>query len=154
MMYFSTPCLTMNPSAPAIPALPLQAEDRRFAELFKKLVPFGGVLSSDALRHMHVARHSGPMLGHALLRRELVEVKWRQRLWLPVFQFQVTTWEPLPDVSRVVAEFFPVLQGFDLGEWFLTPNAWLRNRRPLEVIREEPEAVLRAAQADRFLFTF
>jgi hypothetical protein len=144
----------MNPSTPSVPALPLQVEDRRFAELFKKLVPFGGMLSGDALRYMHRASQSGLMLGHALLRCDLIEVQWRHSLWLPVFQFQVTTWDTLPNVNLVVAEFFPVLQGFDLAEWFLTPNAWLQNRRPLEIVKEEPEAVVRAAQADRFLLTF
>lgn len=139
---------------PAVPVLSKQVEDRRFFALITRLAPRGGMLSDVELRCMHNAIHSNTALGPALLRREVVAIAWRHRLWFPVFQFRLPNWEPSPCVGEVVADLFPVLQGFDLLEWFLTPNAWLKDRRPLELLGSEPAQVRRAAQAERLLMSF
>jgi len=57
-------------------------------------------------------------------------------------------------LAAVVREWRPVLRGFDLVEWFLTPSPWLQAQRPIDLIDTEPHQVRRAAQADRFLITF
>lgn len=144
----------MKPAVIATPTLPMHVEDRRFFKLFARLMPYGGMLSDEELRCMHTASQSAVVLGHALLKREVIALGWRHRLWLPMFQFHLPAWEPSPHVTEVVADLFPVLQGFDLVEWFLTPNAWLRDHRPVDMLQREPQQVRHAAQVDRFLITF
>lgn len=140
------------PMAEAHPAR--QTEDLRFMDLFTRLKPHGGMVSDDELRCLHTVSRPGLSLGMALLQRELVALKWRHRLWLPLFQFQLPAWSALQPVVDIVHELHPVFQGFELVEWFITPNPWLRERLPIDLLEREPTQVQRAAQADRFLITF
>ena len=137
-----------------VPPLPDQVEDRRFLALFHRLRPHGGMLSDDELQCLHTANQTQVALGIALMNRELMAIKWRHRLWLPVFQFNLKTWQVEPNVSVAVTELFPVMQGFDLIEWFLTPNAWLEDQRPVDVPETERQRVQQAAQVERFLLSF
>lgn len=131
-----------------------QAEDQRFIDLFTRLKPHGGMVSDDELRCLHTVSRTGLSVGSALLRRELVAIEWRHRLWLPMFQFQLPAWALSRSVAAIVHELHPALQGFEMVEWFATPNPWLRHRSPLDVLERDPETVLRAARADRFLIAF
>jgi hypothetical protein len=138
----------------AAPALSLQVEDRRFLEIFNRLKAYGGMLSAEELQCLHRAGQTEFSLGQALLRREVMALKWRHRLWLPLFQFRSPTWEPLPLLSDVLTELVPVFQGFELIEWFLTPSPWLCDQRPIQALEVMPKLVHQVAQADRFLVTF
>lgn len=144
----------MKPLDLTAPPLPDQVEDRRVLTLFHRLRPYGGMLSDDELQCLHIGNQTQMALGIALMNRELMAIKWRHRLWLPVFQFNLKTWQVEPNVSVAVTELFPVMQGFDLIEWFLTPNAWLEDQRPVDVPETERQRVQQAAQVERFLLSF
>lgn len=143
---------TAEKSHRAMPSL--KPDDQRFLELLARLRPYGGMLSDDEVRCVHQVCRLGRSVGRGLLSRELVAVRWRHRFWLPMFQFRLPRWEPAPEVGKVVAELVPVLTGFELLEWFTTPNPWLSGKLPLEMIEVNHQRVLHAAQADRFAIAF
>lgn len=137
---------------PSRQALPAQAlEDRRFIDLLSRLKPHGGLLSDDEFRDAHEVGGAGFSLCAGLWRRELLALDWRHRLWLPLFQFRGPGGSLSAPVAAVVNEWYPLLQGFDLLDWFLEPNAWLRDRCPIDLIDAEPVELVHAARADRFV---
>jgi hypothetical protein len=52
----------------------------------------------------------------------------------------------LPSVARVLAALpLGKMSGAEVLGWWTTANGWLGNRRPIDVLEEEPDAVERAA---------
>jgi hypothetical protein len=78
---------------------------------------------------------------------------WRGSLWLPMFQFQQPGMAVKPVARRVLAELGGVFDGWSLAVWYLQQNIWLADRRPLDLIDNNPPAVLAAARGDRFIAT-
>jgi len=73
---------------------------------------------------------------------------------LPMFQFDLVGASPSilrPGVASVLAELGEVYEGVELALWFVTPNNWLSGAQPAQVLRGNPEAVLQAARADRYV---
>ena len=63
----------------------------------------------------------------------------------PAFQFSVESGEPLP-IMRAILEVFREMNDWQIALWFAAANAWLGDRRPLDVIHREADAVLDAAR--------
>jgi hypothetical protein len=104
-------------------------EDRRFFDVFTSLRPYGGMQSDDELRCLQAASRSGFSLKSALLERRAFVLTWRHRLWVPMFQLNQPSLDLSPEVEAVVSELSTVLDGFELAEWFVTPNQWMRDER-------------------------
>ena len=71
-----------------------------------------------------------------------------------MFQFDLVGASPSilrPGVASVLAELGEVYEGVELALWFVTPNNWLSGAQPAQVLRGNPEAVLQAARADRYV---
>jgi hypothetical protein len=52
----------------------------------------------------------------------------------------------LPSVARVLAALpLTRMSGAEVLGWWTAANGWLDNRRPIDVLNEDPEAVERAA---------
>jgi Sigma-70, region 4 len=71
-------------------------------------------------------------------------VPWHGRSIYPAFKFRDA--RPSPTVERAV----PILRergldGWPLALWFTTPTGWLWDRRPVDLLEEDPQGVLRAA---------
>jgi len=58
-----------------------------------------------------------------------------------------------PGLKAVLAELVSEYDGRRLAEWFVEPNGWLDEARPIDVLDSNPEEVLQAARADRFVAT-
>lgn len=69
----------------------------------------------------------------------------------PAFQFDPETHKPKSVVRQVLRELPDQLVrgGWQLALWWTTPTAWLDWRRPLDLMDEEPEAVVAAAVRER-----
>lgn len=69
----------------------------------------------------------------------------------PAFQFDPETHKPKSLVREVLRELPDQLVrgGWQLALWWTTPTAWLDWRRPLDVMDQEPEAVIAAAARER-----
>ncbi len=74
----------------------------------------------------------------------IVGVSWHGRTLYPAFQFR--DGRPHPAVGRAAAILRDRgLSGWALALWFLTPSGWLWDRRPVDLLDEDPEGVLAAA---------
>jgi len=74
----------------------------------------------------------------------IVGVPWHGRTLYPAFQFR--DGRPRPAVERAAAILHDRgLSGWALALWFLTPSGRLWDRRPVDLLDEDPEGVLAAA---------
>lgn len=74
----------------------------------------------------------------------IIGVAWHGRTLYPGFQFR--DGRPNATVAGAAARLRERgLDGWALALWFVTPSGWLWDRRPLDVIDEDPERVLTAA---------
>lgn len=72
-------------------------------------------------------------------------------LWVPHFQFRKCGWGIKREVNAVVRELTTVFVAWDLAAWFATPNLWIADIRPVELLATSPACVIGAARADRFI---
>jgi hypothetical protein len=63
----------------------------------------------------------------------------------PGFQFD-DRGRPLTVIADVVDVFAGKLPDWELALWFTSPNTWLSDLRPVDVLRQEPKLVAEAAQ--------
>jgi hypothetical protein len=148
-----TPSLSIPQPARFPGAFPagIDWQDNRFLQLMADLRTYGGMLPIEDVRSIGFVSHAGLSLGESLMRHDLFALTWRHRQWLPMFQFRMPGWELSTNVSDIACLMHPVLQGFELTEWFITPSGWLDDQCPLELIDTNPSQVRHAARADRFL---
>ena len=76
--------------------------------------------------------------------KRIFAVRSGNRDLYPAFQFAENA-EPLPVVLKILKIVPKEAQGWSLLSWFEARNAFLKNRKPSEVLASEPAAVLRAA---------
>jgi hypothetical protein len=81
----------------------------------------------------------------------LISFLWEGRVWIPRFQFDPTDRSIRSVVKNVVAELSSAFDGWQLAVWFSTPNLWIGDYRPVDMIDSCPECLLGAARADRFI---
>lgn len=66
----------------------------------------------------------------------------------PAFQFSENDARPKPAIAAVLERVPEPARGWPLLSWFNAPNVFLHNRKPLEALDSDPQAVVDAA--DRF----
>jgi hypothetical protein len=124
-----------------------------FLGLRKAFRAHGGLLRGDRIEERLHRRH-GP--GASLLARqvaagELVGFEYGGALWLPSMQFDPVDMSPEPALARVAAELAGVFDGWDLCCWLAAPNTSLDGHAPMDVVENDPAAVLLAAREARFI---
>ena len=114
----------------------------------------GGIARAPELAECLLAR---PPLGSHGLEAMIVAGRvfsfaWNRSCWVPMFQFGPER-GPLPRaaVAEVLTELAPSFDGWHLAAWFVQPNAWLRERRPLDLLDSDLDDVLATARADRYI---
>jgi hypothetical protein len=74
-------------------------------------------------------------------------VDWHGRPVYPAFQFGPDG-QPRPVITRVLAQLARAgLTDWQAALWFASPTGWLDDRRPVDLLDDDPEAVERAASA-------
>jgi len=126
------------------PALRLEdasgtCEDSQFIALLAACRQSGGLARETELRPAVAAG------------AELVRFAWSHWTWLPMFQFSAGGLAPRPEVQRILAELPRTLDGWGRTQWFASPNAWLRHRRPVDLLDSRADLVTEAARVDRFI---
>jgi len=126
-------------------------EDRQYAMMELAYGRKGGLSSGDGIARLLRSHSSQPLslLARWIVDRQIVSFRWRSLLLVPKFQFEPAGMRPRPTVLDVVNELAPYRDDWDLACWFAQPNARLEHRAPLDLIDDDPEAVRRAARADR-----
>lgn len=121
---------------------------RRNAEARWRLLSEFGALSAAevAAAAGSRSRNASALAGRWLREGRVVAVTHRGARYFPAFQFDEAG-RPLAAVGRAIEHLG------DLGEWqralwFLTASSLLSDRRPVDLLRERPDEVVRAAEAD------
>ena len=74
-------------------------------------------------------------------------VEWNGRTVYPAFQFAADG-QPRPMIARVLAQLRRAgLSDWQTALWFTSATGWLDDRRPVDLLEDEPEAVEAAAAA-------
>ena len=114
--------------------------------------------SGGLLRAQEAAARCRPRGGtpaHALAGwisdRKVVSFEWLSRVWLPVFQFNCADMSRQSGLDDVLAELVPIFDHWELADWFATPNPWLDNTAPADMLASAAPEVLQAARAERFV---
>jgi hypothetical protein len=131
-------------------AAPPDDRDTDFLALLKAFRRSGGLATGDEIA---ARQASGGVLQLArwIHGREVLNFGWRGRIWLPVFQFERIGLVLCDAPSRAVGELAPVLDGWELANWFTAPHAALDDRSPLDMLPDDPGRVIDAARSSRFL---
>ncbi len=77
-----------------------------------------------------------------------IGVEWNGRVVFPAFQFNAVG-QPRPEIASVLMRLRSAgLDDWQAALWFVNPTGWLDDRRPVDVLDQDPGAV--AAAAARF----
>jgi hypothetical protein len=71
--------------------------------------------------------------------------KWRDVLWIPMFQFDVRDLSVKNGSRLVLAELTAKFSGWTLASWFAQGNSRLEGRRPIDVLDVDLPKVVQAA---------
>ena len=115
--------------------------------------PSGGIARADDLARLLEDCHRGDFVSLARLiaRRDVFAFDWRGSLWVPMFQFDLRDLSIRLGTQRVLAELHTVLDAWTLAVWFVQPNGWLQGKRPMDLLDDDPDRVVRAARVDHFV---
>jgi hypothetical protein len=76
---------------------------------------------------------------------KIFSVKFEGKTWFPRFQFQDGS--PIPPVADIIKAFPKHSTGWDLAFFFTNPNSYIAGRKPIEILRSDPERVVSLARA-------
>jgi hypothetical protein len=139
-------------SRPAASPWPADAhpQAREVLQAFRRT---GGLVSGDELTFLLRGRTSQPisMLARWIVERRVVSFGWHGAYLLPMFQFDRADMTVHRQVAAILDELRGTFDNWALATWFALPNAWLADDAPVDVLPLDPQAVLHAASADRFI---
>jgi hypothetical protein len=138
----------MLPESPVpTPVAVLQA--RRNAAAREELITEFGLLSSVdiASRAGSRAKNKAALANRWKQEGKIFSIHHQGLVFFPAFQFD-DDGQPLPVIARSLAMLGRQSTGWELALWFLAANGWLDGKRPVDLLRSEPEAVSRAAERE------
>ena len=114
---------------------------------------YGGATEADDLTLLFEEKRKGDFVSVAkrIVSNEIFSFEWQNHFWVPMFQFHPHDMSVKQEVRRVVHELDAVLDNWALALWFTEPNAWLKGKRPVDMVDRQFSEVLHAARADRFV---
>ncbi len=160
---------------PAVPHSPSTTARTIFTQRANAVVPLhwlstaaafsgtGGLVSGDDLADLirHRCEVAGwlpdsepvSLVARWIVTRAVVSLDSPWGPMFPLFQFDLPGPTVAAQPQSVVAELGRNFDGWALASWFVEPNAWLANQRPIESLASHLPDVLEAARADRFVRT-
>ncbi len=142
--------ITINLMAPAF-GVELD-RDRGFVAMLRGYKESGGLGRGDEVaERFKAAGHDVAWLARWIVERQVLSFEWRSELWLPWFQFNPADMSLRKEPQLIGTELTATFDAWHLSKWFIEPSCWLNNRRPVEVLRSDPNEVLHAARTDRFV---
>lgn len=112
--------------------------------------PYGGLVSADALARRLPRETPQPLswVARRIVSRELLVLNTPQALWLPAFQFTQPDCDIHPGVARVLSHLQPAFSDWEIALWFTLEHPALAQRRPVELLGTDDDAITRMAFAD------
>jgi hypothetical protein len=126
-------------------------QHREFMELARAYAAPDGMASGDEVAGRMRRHCDQPIsaLARLIVQRRIVSLLWHGQILIPLFQFNASDMSLHPSVSEVIAELESDFNDWEVAQWFAQANAWLRDRRPMDVVAIDGPAVVQAARADR-----
>jgi hypothetical protein len=114
---------------------------------------FGGLARGDDVARLLEDRARGDFVSLARLiaSRRIFGLEWQDTFWIPMFQFDLGDLSVRRCMKPVLDELASAFDGWRLAAWFVEPNDWLKECRPIDLIVIDPDEVAQAARADRFV---
>ncbi len=110
---------------------------------------FGLRLSDDLARAVHSTADNRSLVASKWLRsREIFAVSYGGRRGYFGFQFDPVTGRPKPAIAKIIETFRANTDGWRLVLWFTSANPRLANRRPVDVLDQNPKQVIEAAKGE------
>jgi hypothetical protein len=131
---------------PPSPALLLQA--RRNAEARRDLLHDYGAFTAATLADANGSSASNRAALASRWRKEsrIFGVTSNDKTYFPSFQFDDRA-RPLAVVGRVLSRLRTEPMGeWEIALWFTSANEWLSGRRPVDLLKEDPDGVVAAAE--------
>jgi hypothetical protein len=91
------------------------------------------------------AKNRSAIASRWLAEGRIISVRFKGKTWFPIFQFH--NGSPIPAVSQVIKASPKHTTGWDFAFFFSTPNSFIGGRKPLELLKGEPEALESLAQS-------
>jgi hypothetical protein len=138
----------MLPEGP-LPTPPSILQARRNAEAREALIAEFGLLSSTdvAARAGSQAKNKASLANRWKQEGKIFAVPHQGVVFFPAFQFDEEG-QPLRAVASILATVGRQSEGWELALWFLASNGWLDGRRPVDLLKSEPQGVAEAAQRE------
>jgi hypothetical protein len=132
----------------AVPSEAKVSQARRNAEARTQLLQEFGALTGDQVGE----EHSKARNRHALAARwrkegRMFGVPHRRQMLYPAFQFDPGSGELRPVIREVLAALpRDRMSDWEIALWWVAANGWLGGRRPVDVLDDEPHALVAAAE--------
>lgn len=112
----------------------------------------GGLAHAREVFMMFKIRHGSDStrLARWIVKRNVMSFDWQSKIWVPLFQFNLTTMTLHPELHPIFAALNPVFEAWEMAYWFTQPNRWLADCTPVDTFSVDAKAVLGAACANRF----
>ena len=113
----------------------------------------GGFMDTDevALKLRCCCDQPISRLARWIVSRSIVCISWEAQIRIPVFQFAPANMSIRPCCAAILDELRDVMDNWEIGLWFASPNARLDFSTPVAVLAREAPEVLQAARRDRLL---
>jgi hypothetical protein len=127
--------------------------DEGFISLLDKYRATGGIASVTELCQKQCDGVGGDInaLAKLILIGDIFSFEWQGNFWIPLFQFNPKELTSRQCVRQVLGELTQAFDGWTLAVWFIQTNAWLKNRRPIDLLENGLSSVMHAAKADRYV---
>jgi hypothetical protein len=131
----------------AVPSPPIVLQARRNAEARTRLLTEFGALTAAQVAELagSEARNTSALAGRWRREGRILAVDHHGTTYYPSFQFDAEG-RPKAVVADVLKRLnSPEITPWQQALWFTTANGWLNGRRPVDLLDDEPQAVLAAA---------
>jgi hypothetical protein len=141
----------LMPESIAVPTPAAVLQARRNAEARSALLHEFGALRSHEVADLAESRASNraALANRWRAENRLVAVPVRGELLYPGFQFNAEG-KPKPVIGPTIGwlRSDPHITDWQVALWFVTPTSWLGGRRPVDLLDEQPDAVIDAARRE------
>jgi hypothetical protein len=137
-------------SSPSWPSSGTQTRTAAMVQVYERT---GGLMRSGEVLFLLRRRSSQPLslLARWIVDQRVVSFEWQADRLIPMFQFDLADMSLRPEAIAVLAELAGTFDDWELAGWLAEPNARLQGRIPVDALGADPQAVLDAARADRFV---
>jgi hypothetical protein len=128
-------------------------KDGQFVTMLNAFRASGGLAREQevaALIRKHQVDDDSPLAAW-LFKRQICSFEWQSKWWIPMFQFTPASVTPRAGLGAVLLELASIYDDWEIANWFATPNPWLADCTPADVLAVAPTQVHHAARAERFI---